>query len=250
MLIKYKLSSLIIAAAFLGACSTPYAITKSDREEYAINEKIGVDSTIIKTYLPYKTMLDQEMNKVIGNTEVALTKASTLPETILGNFFADAVFNQVKKIEPNVDFVFPTTKGGLRNDIPKGPITVSGVFELMPFENQLVLFKLRGNDVLTILQYIAMANGQPVAGLKMNINHNVPENIYINGKPFNVEQTYNVVTSDYIANGGDDASGFGNPIDRKNIGLLVRDALLKEVAEIQSAGKKINAKIDGRITKN
>jgi 2',3'-cyclic-nucleotide 2'-phosphodiesterase (5'-nucleotidase family) len=250
MLIKYRLSILTFIAAFLAACSTPYAITKSNREEYAINEKVGVDSTIVKAYLPYKTVLDQEMSKIIGNTEVALTKASTLPESVLGNFFADAVYNQVKKIDPSIDFVFPTTKGGLRNDIPKGPITVSGIFELMPFENQLVLFKLKGSDVLTILTYIASANGQPVAGLKMHINHNLPENIYINGKPFDVERTYNVVTSDYIASGGDDASGFGNPIARRDVGLLVRDALLKEVTEIAAAGKKINAKIDGRITKN
>ncbi len=250
MFIKHRLLFAILVASFLGSCGTQYSITKSNREEYSINEKIGVDSVIIKTYLPYKEKLDQEMNKVIGNTEVSLTKASDLPESVLGNFFADAVLNQAKKIEPSIDFVFPTTKGGLRNDIPKGPITVSGVFELMPFENQLVLFKLKGSDVLTILKYIASANGQPLAGLKMNINGKTPEHIYINGKPFNVEGTYMVVTSDYIANGGDDASGFANPISRKNIGLLVRDALLKEVAEIEASGKKINAKIDGRITKN
>ncbi|HTM97729.1 MAG TPA: 5'-nucleotidase [Pedobacter sp.] len=245
-----RLSIFIFAATLLSACGTQYAITKSNREEYSINDKISVDSSIVKAYLPYKLKLDQEMNKVIGNTEVLLTKTSELPESVLGNFFADAVFDQAKKIEPNIDFVFPTTKGGLRNDIPKGPITVSGIFELMPFENQLVLFKLKGSDVLKVLKFIASANGQPVAGLRMKITDKNPENIYINGKPFDVEQTYLVLTSDYIGNGGDDSNGFGNPISRKNIGLLVRDALLKEVAEIELAGKKINAKIDGRITKN
>ncbi|SFH26378.1 5'-nucleotidase C-terminal domain-containing protein [Pedobacter insulae] len=240
----------ILTATFLSSCSTQYAITKSNREEYSINDKIEVDSAIVRTYLPYKQKLDQEMTKVIGHTSVLLTKTSEFPESVLGNFFADAVFNQAKKLEPTIDFVFPTTKGGLRNDISKGPITVSGVFELMPFENQLVLFKLKGSDVLIILNYIALTNGQPVAGLRMNIKDKTPENIYINGKPFDVNQTYMVLTSDYIGNGGDDAKGFANPISRKNIGLLVRDALLKEVAELEFAGKKIEAKTDGRITKN
>ncbi len=250
MLLKYKLYVAIILAAFLSSCTAHYALTKSNREDYAINDKIKVDSAIIKTYLPYKTALDNEMNKVIGYTEVALVKRSVLPESVLGNFFADALFNQAKKIQPNIDFAMPSTNGGLRNDVAKGAITVSNIFELMPFENETVIFNLKGKDVFELLKFIASSGGQPVAGLKMNIKNNLPENIFINGKEFDVNKDYYVLTSDYIASGGDDSKGFANPIAKKVLGLKIRDALLKEVAETQGQGKKINAKLDGRITKN
>ena len=250
MNIKNRILTVAISIFLLSSCATKYAVVKSDREEYKINSDVAVDSTIIKTYLPYKAKLDAEMNEVIGETEVVLSKSSSLPESVLGNFFSDAVFNQVKKLEPKVDFVFPTTKGGLRNDIAKGPIKVSSVFELMPFENQLVMFNLKGSDVLKIVNYIAASGGQPVSGLTFNIKDKLAENILINGKEFDVDANYWVVASDYIASGGDDATGFASPISRKNIGLLVRDALLNEVKEFKAAGKSINTKLDGRITKN
>ena len=250
MLNKYRNLLFAIAIISLSACSTKYDLIKSNREDYNINSKIEADSSIIVTYLPYKTKLDAEMNKVIGYSEVALTKQSAVPESVLGNFFADAVFNQAKKIEPNIDFTVPTTKGGLRNDIAKGAITVSNVFELIPFENELVLFTLKGEDVLSFINFVAKTNGQPAAGLKMNINNGKPENIMINGKAFDVKQNYQVLTSDYIASGGDDAVGFSNPIAKRNLNLKIRDALLKEVTQLQTEGKTINAKLDGRITKN
>lgn len=250
MLIKCRLYLVFSVVAFLSSCTTHYAITKSNREEYAVNDKIAVDSAIIKTYLPYKIALDNEMNSVIGYTEVALVKRSELPESILGNFFADAVFNQAKKVQPNIDFALPSTNGGLRNDIAKGAIKVSNVFELMPFENETVVFTLKGKDVFEILKFIAASGGQPVAGLKMKIKNNLPENIFINGKEFDINKDYMVLTSDYIASGGDNSKGFSNPIEKKVLGLKIRDALLKEVSDVQLQGKKINTTLDGRITKN
>ena len=247
---KYRNLLFLLAIFSLNACSTRYGLVKSNREEYNINGKLAVDSNIIKTYLPYKLQLDAEMNKVIGYADVALTKQSNLPESVLGNFFADAVFNQAKKIDSNIDFTVPTTKGGLRNDIAKGAITVANIFELMPFENELVLFTLDGKDVLSFLDFVAKTNGQPIAGLKMSIKDGKPDDVTINGKAFDVNQNYNVLTSDYIASGGDGAVGFANPIAKKILNLKIRDALLQEVNQIQSAGKKINSKLDGRITKN
>ncbi|MES2418819.1 MAG: 5'-nucleotidase [Bacteroidota bacterium] len=250
MLIKLRGYFLVSVLLFLGACTAKYNLVKSAREEYAINDKIAVDSNIVKAYLPYKKELDAEMNKIIGYTAVALTKKSNLPESVLGNFFADAVLAQAKKIDSTIDFALPTTNGGLRNDLAKGPITVANVFELMPFENEAVLFKLKGTDVLDLLKFIAASGGQPVSGLKMNINDKVPENIFINGKAFDINKDYQVLTSDYIASGGDDAKGFANPISKKVLGLKIRDAILKEVSAIHLDGKKINATLDGRITKN
>jgi len=239
-----------ISIALLSACSTKYALVKSNREEYNINNSLAVDSTIIKTYLPYKAELDKEMNQVIGYTDVTLTKSSNLPESVLGNFFADAVLNQAKRIEPNIDFAIPTTNGGLRNDIAKGEITVSKVFELMPFENETVIFTLKGSDVLDVLKFIASSGGQPVAGVKMKIDNKLPKDIFIGDKAFDVNKNYVVLTSDYIASGGDGTTGFSKPIAKKVLGLKVRDALLQEIKQLNANGKRVNTTLDGRIAKN
>jgi 2',3'-cyclic-nucleotide 2'-phosphodiesterase (5'-nucleotidase family) len=246
----FKNLILALAVLALGACSTKYTLVKTNREEYNINSKIAADSSVIKSYLPYKTQLDAEMNQVIGYTEVALSKQNVGYESVLGNFFADAAFKQAKKINSNIDFAMPSTKGGLRNDFAKGEITVSNIFELMPFENQLIVFTLKGEDVLKLLNYIVASEGQPVAGIKMEVKDKAPVNVIINGKAFDVNQTYQVLTSDYIASGGDDAVGFAKPIAKQVLGLKIRDALLNEVKELQAQGKKVKATLDGRITKN
>jgi len=234
------------------SCSSGYKLVKANRAEYNVNKELAVDSSIIKTYLPYKIQLDAEMNKVIGHSAAQMSKKSsdTLPESLLSNFFSDAVLKQALKYDQDIDFALPSTKGGLRVDFPKGKVTVSNVFELMPFENQLIIFTLKGSDVQQILNYIASTNGQPVARLQMKIVDKKPVDVQVNGKSFDVNKTYRVLTSDYIGGGGDNVPAFKNAIEQKVIGLKIRDALMNYVNETEAEGKTINPKLDGRITKN
>ena len=127
---------------------------------------------------------------------------------------------------------------------------MSNLFELMPFENELIAFTLKGADVQQLLNFIAATNGQPVAGLHLKIVDKKPVDVFIKGKPFDPRQTYRVLTSDYIAGGGDNALGFKDPVDKKVLGLKVRDALINYVKEKQAAGESINPKSNGRITKD
>lgn len=243
---------LFLVMPFLCACGSGYQLVRSGRTDYSINKEIAADSAIIKTYLPYKTKMDAEMNRVIGHSAVLMSKKSsdTLPESLLSNFFTDAVMQQALKIDPAIDFAMPSTKGGLRVDLPKGDITVANIFELMPFENQLFVFTLKGSDMQRLLNFIAVSNGEPVAKLKMKIVDHKPDDVWINGNKFDVSKSYRVLTTDYISGGGDGTQGFENQIDKKTLGLKVRDALLNYVKESQAAGKLINSKLDGRITKD
>lgn len=246
---NYLALSVVLLVA---SCSSGYKLVKANRAEYNINKELAVDSAIIRTYLPYKAQLVAEMSKIIGHSAAQMSKKSsdTLPESLLSNFFSDAVLEQALKYDKDIDFALPSTKGGLRVDFPKGNVTVSNVFELMPFENQLIVFTLKGTDVQQVLDYIASKNGQPVARLQMKIVDMKPADVLINGEPFDVNKTYRVLTSDYIGEGGDNVPAFWNAIDKKVIGLKVRDALMNYVKETEAAGKIINPKLDGRITKN
>jgi len=244
----FALSVLLLAAS----CSSGYQLVKTNRAEYKVNKELAVDSSIVKTYLPYKVQLDAEMNQVIGHSAVQMSKKSsdTLPESLLSNFFSDAVLEQALRYDQNIDFALPSTKGGLRVDFPKGEVTVSNVFELMPFENQLIVFTLKGTDVQQVLDFIASTNGQPVARLQMKIADKKPLDVRVNGEAFDLNKTYRVLTSDYIGGGGDNVPAFKNAIDKKVIGLKIRDALMNYVKETEAAGKTINPRLDGRITRN
>lgn len=188
------------------------------------------------------------MNAVIGHSAVALTKKGEDGESLLGNFFADAAFYEAKKIDPAIDFAMPSTNGGLRNDLPLGDISLSNVFELMPFENELLTFDLKGSDVASLIDFIARTGGQPVSGIVMKIADKKAADVMINGKIFDATKKYHVLTSDYIAGGGDGVNSFKDPLSRKVLGLKVRDALITYIKEKQQKGEKINSVLDHRIS--
>jgi len=246
--VKVWALALVLGSGLLFSCSKSYRVVKSNRTEYGIANTIAADSTVIKTYTPYKLRLDSQMNAVIGHTDLALSKTSVEGESLLGNFFADACLAEAKKIEPTIDFAIPSTNGGLRNDLPDGAVTLSNVFELMPFENELLVFELKGSDVQSLLEFIARTGGQPVSGLSLKIKDNKPAAVKINDQPFDISRNYHVLTSDYIAGGGDNLNSFKQPVSRKVLGLKVRDALILYIKEKEAAGQKVSSKLDRRIS--
>jgi len=240
-----KITAAVFSAFTISSCNRHFAVQKNEYRQYAMDSQLSVDSSVVKYYLPYKNKMEAEMNRVIGQADHEITKTSK-PESLLGNFFSDALLAEGLKKEPSVQFTF-STKGGLRTGIPKGDITVSDIFELMPFENEIVLLKISGATVQKLIDFIVNDKGQPVAGMTMKIKNNKAYDVTIAGKPFDMNQTYNLLTYDYLANGGGDVTFLDKPIARNNIGLKVRDALMQYIAEQTKSGKKINTQLDGRI---
>lgn len=232
-------------------CSTGYQLSKSNRKEYVIDQKTGADSAVIRAYLPYKAKMEAEMNQVIGHSAILMSKKSsdTLPESLLSNFFADAVMYEAKKVDPSIDFGIPSTKGGLRVDLPKGNVTVSNIFELMPFENEVVVYQLSGQQVKDLLDFVAATNGQPVTGLQLKIKDRKLMTAKVNGQEIDPAKTYRVLTSDYIGGGGDKVPVFKDIKVRKSLGLKIRDALMGYVREMEAQGKLLSSSLDGRIVK-
>lgn len=243
---------LLAVAVWLGGASCSRYFIPRGQAAYT---QLQVDSTTVddpdyvQFYAPYKKQLEVEMNRVVGRATVSLTKPSEVPETLLGNFFADVLLAQARKQVPDAEFAFGT-KGGLRIELNQGPITIGNLFELMPFENEIVVLELTGEKVQQLAQFIAATGGQPVSGIRMEIENGIATNIRIGGKPIGPNQTYKLVTYDYLANGGDNSRGLDDPINRTNLGIKVREALIDYVSEKAQAGNDINTQLDGRITSN
>lgn len=226
------------------------AVQDTQTKHYTTTDNT-VDSAIVKTIQPYKQSIDGKMHEVIGNAPVALTKKT--PESTLGNFFAEAIFSFVKSapiIYESMDTLNMFTmfnNGGLRTSVPQGNVMVGGMFELMPFENKLVIINLTGERLLKLLNFIAEKDGAPVAGIRFVIKDKKATDIFINGKPFDATKTYYVATSDYLAGGGDKFfSADENKVMFRN-DMLLRDILIEYCKNLTKQNKPITATIDGRI---
>lgn len=245
-LVRPVYSILLFAGiSLMASCRKQLTVTKSEYKQYGIDQQVGADSVILRYYEPYKKKMQAEMNRVIGQTDQALTKPGD-PETLMGNFFAEAMLKEGFKKDPTIQFTL-ATKGGLRTTFPKGDITVSQVYELMPFENEMVVLKLSGPNVQKVIDFIAKKDGEPVAGIRMKIRNNAAYDVTIGGQPFDINKTYNLLTYDYLADGGDDLECLRNPLERREINQKVREALLENINDLTRQGKKITAQLDGRI---
>ena len=211
---------------------------------YPIDGNTKKDSTMAIFLSRYRDSVSKSMSAVIGFSVSGLTKHQ--PESGLGNFMADAV----KKIGEQVfnqpiDAAF-INYGGVRSYIPKGNITLGTIFELMPFDNLLVLQKVKGDSLLSFLNHIADKNGWPLSGIVMGIKDKKAVDIFMNGKPLSKDSTYTIANSDYIANGGDNTTML-KVFPQKTKGYLIRDALITYVKLLTEQGKSIDAKNENRI---
>lgn len=186
------------------------------------------------------------MNEVIGFVELSLIKKK--PEGTLGNFMADAYFIMAgEKFNMKIDAAF-MNDGGIRLDeLSAGPLTRGKIFELMPFDNILIIQKIKGTVLQEFLDLIATQRGWPVAGITMQIKDKKANNVFIDGQPLDTNKIYTTVNSDFIANGGGNADML-KTIPQINNGYLVRDALFDYIKKLKSQGKQISAKIENRVT--
>lgn len=201
------------------------------------------DSTAHYLIAPYKLQLDSQMNRVIGTTLTRLSKDR--PEGTLGNLVCEATVAYATKHYPKPIDVCVMNIGGIRlPSIEAGPIAVGKVYELMPFDNMIDVLEINGSALNDLLQLIAAAGGWPVSGVRFRIDQNKAVDITINNQPLDTNKTYVLVTSDYVANGGDKTTMLKNPVSRKGLQFLVRDAILLYIQDKE----QLNLMKDGRIT--
>ena len=130
--------------------------------------------------------------------------------------------------------------------LPSGNITKGMIFELMPFDNFLTVMELKGTVVQQLCDHIAAQGGWPVAGVRFKIFDGKASEILMNDEPLKEERIYQIIISDYLADGGDNLL-FLRLEKRTNKGIFIRDAILEYLQEQTSAGKQIAAHLDNRI---
>ncbi len=232
-------------AVLLSACSGSVTEYKAIDMNDSISDEVISESMIAS----YRDSLELSMNTILVQNEVPLTRG--IPESTLGNLIADlllqrALIEMPDSVRPLICLI---NIGGLRVDLPAGPITVGKVFELMPFENELDVIKLSPEKVKEMMSYLKDVGGQPVSG--MSISHKSGKNSILtfdDGEEINTDDLIYVVTSDYLAEGGDKMDFFKNPVQRIRTGIKIRDAILDDFRVKGLAGQTLNSNLDGRIS--
>lgn len=213
-------------------------------------ETASLDPLIVNMYEPYKEKLDREMNQVIGFTHTDLLKGK--PESKLTNLLADLLLEESwssgKKagMQTNADMAF-LNYGGIRTGLSQGEITVRKIFELMPFENELVIIELSATDVQAFLDLIASRGGDSLSGVRFRIRDGKAVEIIIGGELLDSRKKYWLATSDYVADGGDSYAMLQNNSRRINTEEKIRDVMIRYFERTHAAGKVIQPETDGRI---
>ena len=198
-----------------------------------IDQQILSDSTIVKYYQPFKKNLEESlMNKPISYSFDTYKKNDGELNSTLSNMFADAtyemsnpVFNEISG--NNIDIVL-LNNGGIRSIISKGNISEKTAFELMPFENSIVVLELKGQSINKMVEYLRKVKLQhPIKGLQITLNNDYSVNeASINGSNIMKEKKYYVATTDYLLDGGDKMYFLGETLKTTDINYKMRDILL------------------------
>ncbi|MGE8529069.1 5'-nucleotidase C-terminal domain-containing protein [Chryseobacterium rhizosphaerae] len=229
---KNKFLLLGIALASLTACKTASTLQLANvqpQQNISINNELKNDEEFVKVIEPYKEKLDREMNQKISHTNVDLTKQGD--NSNLGNLLADYTFeggNEWAKInlKKNVDAALINI-GGIRTTIGKGDIMLKNVFEVMPFENEVIIVKMKGTDLQGLFDYYAKTQvNNPVSHLYIETKNGQLNQSLINGQKIDTDKDYYIATSDYLALGGDNMKFFAKG-ESIPTGIKLRDLFIE-----------------------
>lgn len=163
------------------------------------------DPEITDVIAPYVAETEREMARVVGQTAVALTRGGA-GSSLMGNLITDAMRERF-----DADFAFQNL-GGVRADLPSGPITAGDVFSVLPFGNELVLVQMDGVMLRRVIEskLTGSSSGLYVSGVRMEYDLGRPDwdrivTLEVRGEPWDPERTYSAVLTNFLLEGN---SGF------------------------------------------
>ncbi|UMB53898.1 5'-nucleotidase C-terminal domain-containing protein [Lutibacter sp. A64] len=245
---KNFIISLFTILLVISCKNEPQQLVKIEGKLLPINQEIESVKEITDFIEPYKQKVASEMNAVLSYTPIDLVRTDSPLESTLGNLMADLCYQRANPVfnnrtSKNIDFAM-FNFGGIRAGITKGDVKMENAFNLMPFENGLVVVELTTAKIKELVAYLIEQNkAHPVS---KNFNLAITKNGYslkINNKPLENDKTYFVLTSDYLQNGGDSMNFFKNPVSITNIDYKLRNAIIDYFKETDT----LKTNLDGRF---
>ena len=245
-------NSLLIILFLSLAYSCKEVPNRIEGSRIEINDSIPANKELEDYITPYRDNVNKNLDSVISYAPETYSKTDGEFNTAIGNLMADAVFSESnpvfnKRTGKNIDFVL-LNHGGIRAIISQGNITTRTAYEVMPFENSVVVVALKGKQINALFDYLSKAKrAHPVSKqveLLLDNDFNIKKAL-VNGKPVLEDETYYVATNDYLYNGGDRMTFFRPSDSLYTLDYKIRNVLIDYFKEKDT----INPKIDNRFTK-
>jgi 2',3'-cyclic-nucleotide 2'-phosphodiesterase (5'-nucleotidase family) len=167
------------------------------------SDQLTPDPAVAAKMEYYKRKVAPEIGGVVGRAKVRLVR-NYQAESSLGDFVTD-VMRAVSGAEVGV-----TNAGGLRADLPEGPITKGNVLDALPFVNSLVVCEMTGAQIREVLeQGFTLERGMvQVSGLRATYDLERPRGkrlieLRIGNSPMEDGKLYRVATNSFLTQGGD-----------------------------------------------
>ena len=187
----------------------------------------------------------RELKQVIGYSPKALMRTS--PECELYDFAADVILAQGTLLFGEKMDVSILNKGGVRTDIPQGEILLDDIISMFPFKNYLCLIRVPGWRLREVFTQMAETGPQIIGGARIAIEGNRLVSVEIGGEPLDDERIYNLVSIDFLLNGGDHYFLSKGAVEVVRSQLLVRDAIIPAVKRFALESKPFEYPTDGRV---
>ncbi len=179
-------------------------------------------------------------------------------ECTMGNLITDALLWKTKSQGTEIAI---QNGGGIRASIPGGDVTMGDVLTVLPFQNSIATFKLKGSDVVAALEngvgQVEEGAGRfpQVGGMRYSWDASKEpgsrivsaEILQADGSfiPLDPEKVYYVVSNDFMRGGGDGYAVFRDKgMDAYDSGPGLEEA----VAEYIGQNSPVEPKLEGRIT--
>jgi 2',3'-cyclic-nucleotide 2'-phosphodiesterase (5'-nucleotidase family) len=240
---------LLLVVGTVGGCATQTSQIEQAKTVYVtIDPGVVEDAVLSELVGSYTIQLDEQMNEVIGTAAEDLNNNSGTVEFALGNFVADLMLTaSIKRFGEPVDLALINARGGLRVPISKGDITVGNVFELMPFDNEVWILQLTGEETQMFFDHCTLTEKMSVAGARYEMNGKSAVAIQIGGDPFQSEKTYLLAVPDFLATGGDGFDFLPDARRVEKLNYLVRDMIIDHIRALNEQSMPVDARLDGRV---
>ncbi|WP_457587200.1 5'-nucleotidase C-terminal domain-containing protein [Ensifer canadensis] len=225
-----------------------------------VDSSIKPDQSVLTRVAELAKPIEELRSKIIGKTEAPIDGSRDncrAKECEMGSLVADAMLDRVKGQGVTIAI---TNGGGLRASIDAGDVSMGEAITVLPFQNTVATFQLKGADIKEALENglskLEEAGGRfpQVAGLKYSFDRSEPVGSRVvsvevkDGEaygPLDPAKTYSLVTNNYMRNGGDGYDVF------KTKGENAYDygpGLETVLADYLAAHQPFKPYTDGRIT--
>ena len=177
----------------------------------AVNAATPDDAELAKVIAPLHAELTASFGRVLGKSPRGIGKGPGMGDYPLGVFLADAMREgAAKAMGAEVRFAI-TNSGGLRRNIPPGDVRIQDIYEVLPFENELVVAEYTGAELIAIVKEgIVRKGGEPISGIQATVagtaEHPLATIVFSDGTPIEPKAVYLAATTDYLL-----ANGEGTP---------------------------------------